>query len=232
MATRSSRRSSAIREVENSDEILLGVFENIDDPDAYYGLTQDASLSTVLARLEYENDGAKSLAFRGAKYDSNLRCRDPESGRDGRALIKALSDVGLSGLSNSLLQTQQSLGGSSTTQDGTFTTARRLEMWNLPVPSNNQNWSATVYKAYQSLHQASDIQSVRDVVRDGLSSTVRHLTNRNLNASSMRLQLGALAALTELDDMVNVADIQELRGLLGIFEQRSGSDLSSVSPCY
>ena len=237
-ATHSSRRSSAIREVENSDEILLGVFENIDDPDAYYGLTQDASLSTVLARLEYENDGAKSLAFRGAKYDSNLRRRDPESRQDGRALIKALSDVGLSGLSNSLLQTQQSLGGSSTTQDGTFITARRLEMWNLPVPSNNQNWSATVYKAYQSLHQASDIQAVRDVVRDGLSSTVRHLTNRNLNASSMRLQLGALAALTELDDVINVADQQELQGLLGVFAQRSKwmmsgqyGDVSQILSC-
>ncbi|KAM7216481.1 hypothetical protein V8F06_008104 [Rhypophila decipiens] len=237
-STRSSRRSSALREADNSEEILLDIFENIDDPDAYYGLSQDASLSTVLARLEYENDGSKSLAFRGAQYDSNLRRRDAESRKDGRALIKALSDLGLSGLSNSLLQTQQSLGGSSTTQDGTFTTARRLEMWNLPVPSSTDNWSATVYKAYQSMHQASDIQTVRDVVHEGLSSTVRHLTNRNQNFASMRHRLAALAALTELDDVLSTADQQELQGIFDVFEKRSKwmmsgqyGDVSQILSC-
>lgn len=237
-SSRSSRRSSALREADNSEEILLDIFENIDDPDAYYGLSQDASLSTVLARLEYENDGSKSLAFRGAQYDSNLRRRDPESRKDGRALIKALSDLGLSGLSNSLLQTQQNLGGSSNNQDGTFTTARRLEMWNLPVPSSTDNWSATVYKAYQSMHQASDIQTVRDVVHEGLSSTVKHLTNRNQNFASMRHRLAALAALTELDDVLSIADQQELQAVLDVFEKRSKwmmsgqyGDVSQILSC-
>ncbi|KAK3322301.1 hypothetical protein B0H66DRAFT_619840 [Apodospora peruviana] len=237
-SSRSFRRSSAVKEIQDSSEILLDIFENIDDPDAYYGLTQDASLSTVLARLEYENDGGKSLAFRGAQYDSNLRRGDPESQRDGRALIKALGDLGLSGLANSLLQTQQSLGGSSSTRDGTFTTARRLEMWNLPVPSTNDNWSATVYKAYQSMHQAADIQAVRNVLHEGLKSTIKHLTNRSLNASSLRHQLGALAALTELDDLLNVSDQPELQSTLGVFENRSKwmmsgryGDVSQILSC-
>src|SRR5690606_17422934 len=88
-STRSSRRSSALR-AEDSSEVLLDIFENIDDLDAYYGLDQEAWLSTVVARLEYENDGGKSLAFRGAQYDSHLRSRDSASRPDGQALIKAL----------------------------------------------------------------------------------------------------------------------------------------------
>ncbi|KAK0621491.1 hypothetical protein B0T17DRAFT_608684 [Bombardia bombarda] len=238
-SSRSSRRSSAIREIEDSSEILLDIFENIDDPDAYYGLTQDASLSTVLARLEYENDGTKSLAFRGAQYDSHLRRRDePASRKDGQALIKALSSLGLAGLSNSLLQTQQSLDGSSTSLDGTFTTARRLEMWNLPAPSSNENWAVTVYKAYQSMHQAHDLSAVRDVVHEGLRSTIRHLTSRDLNTLSLRHQLGALSALAELDDILNVSDQGELQGTLGIFQERSKwmmsgqyGDVSQILSC-
>ena len=220
-SSKGSRRSSALRETEDSSEILLDIFENIDDPDAYYGLNQDASLSSVVARLDYENDGSKSLAFRGAQYDSHLRSRDAASRQDGQALIKALSSLGLAGLSNSLLQTQQSLDGSSESLDATFTTARRLEMWNLPAPPTNDNWAVTVYKAYQSMNQAPDIDSVRGVIHEGLKSTVRHLTSRSLNTSTLRHQLGALAVLAELDDVLNVADQSELKHALETFEKRS-----------
>lgn len=220
-SSRGSRRSSVIKEIEDSSEILLDIFENIDDPDAYYGLNQDASLSTVLSRLEYENDGGKSLAFRGAQYDSHLRGRDTASRQDGQALIKALSSLGLAGLSNSLLQTQQSLDGSSDSLDGTFITARKLEMWNLPAPSSTDNWAVTVYKAYQSMHQAPDIDTVRSVVHDGLRSTLRHLASHSLNTVNLRHQLGALAVLAELDDVLNVTDLSELQSTLERFEKRS-----------
>lgn len=219
--TRQSRRSFATQELANMSEILLDIFENIDDPDAYYGLTQDASLSTVLARLEYENDGAKSLAFRGAQYDSHLRRRDAASEQDGQALIKALSSLGLAGLSNSLLQTQQSLDGSAKSLDSTFTTARRLEVWNLPAPPATENWAVTVYRAYQSMHQASDITIARAAVHDGLTRTLKHLTGRSLNTSTLRHQLGALATLAELDDVLNIGDLSELDDIIKHFQERS-----------
>ncbi|KAK4123161.1 hypothetical protein N657DRAFT_681296 [Parathielavia appendiculata] len=229
-SSRGSRRSSAIREIEDSSEILLEIFENIDDPDAYYGLSEEASLSTVVARLEYENDGSKSLAFRGAQYDSHLRSRDSASRQDGKALIKALSSLGLAGLSNSLLQTQQSLDGSSDSLDGTFTTARRLEMWNLPAPSTSDNWAVTVYKAYQTMHQAPDLDAVRSAVHDGMRSTVRHLISGSLNTSTLRHQLGALAVLAELDDVLNVTDQSELQHALEGFDKRSKWMMSGRYP--
>ncbi|KAJ4398775.1 Serine/threonine-protein kinase tel1 [Neurospora sp. IMI 360204] len=236
--TRQSRRSSAIQGLGDTSEILLDIFENIDDPDAYYGLTQDASLSTVLARLEYENDGAKSLAFRGAQYDSHLRRRDVASQQDGQALIKALSSLGLAGLSNSLLQTQQSLDGSSKSLDSTFITARRLEIWNLPAPPASENWAVTVYKAHQSMHQASDIDMVRSAVHDGLARTLKHLTGKSLNTLTLRHQLGALATLAELDDVLNVGDLSELNGIINDFQARSKwmmsgqyDDVSQILSC-
>ncbi|KAH7631640.1 hypothetical protein B0T09DRAFT_106375 [Sordaria sp. MPI-SDFR-AT-0083] len=219
--TRQSRRSSAIQGLADTSEILLDIFENIDDPDAYYGLAQDASLSTVLARLEYENHGAKSLAFRGAQYDSHLRRRDVASQQDGEALIKALSSLGLSGLSNSLLQTQQSLDGSSRSLDSTFTIARRLEVWNLPAPPATENWAVTVYRAYQSMHQASDINIVRSAIHDGLTRTLKHLTGKSLNTLTLRHQLGALATLAELDDVLNIGDLSELDDVVKHFQARS-----------
>jgi ataxia telangiectasia mutated family protein len=218
--SRASRRSSANFE-EDSNELLLNIFENIDDPDAYYGISQDPSLSSVISRLEYENDGAKSLAFRGALYDTHLRSRAAGAHADGQALIKALSRLGLSGLSNSLLQTQQSLDGSSDSLDGTFTTARRLEIWNLPAPATSDNWAVTVYKAYQTMHQAPNVEAVRAAIHEGLKSTVRQLTNRSLNTSTLRHQLGGLAVLAELEDILNVVDKSEIELALQTFESRA-----------
>ncbi|KAG5979878.1 Serine/threonine-protein kinase tel1 [Claviceps digitariae] len=218
--TRSSRRSSAHREQDVSDT-LLTIFENIDDPDAYYGLPEDASLSTVLARVEYENDGAKSLAFRGAQYDSHIRLRQKDAGADGQALVKALGRLGLSGLSHSVLNTQELSGAGGHSLDGTFNTARRLEMWNLPAPGNSDHHAVMLYQAYQSMHNSTELSAVQQAVHDGFGEIMRSISQSSLNATALRGRLAALASLTELDDVLNISDTSEVRDMLKRFESRS-----------
>jgi ataxia telangiectasia mutated family protein len=217
---RSSRRSSAAREAEDSSETLLKVFENIDDPDAYYGLNRTASLSNVLARLEFEKDGGKSLAFRGSQYDSHLRLRDSEADRDGQSLVQILSGLGLTGLSHSLLQVQQHHDDSASL-DSTFTTARRLEIWNLPAPPSLENHAATSYRAYQSIYRTVEMDPARLAVQDGLATTMKRLATKDLRVSDLRQHLGTLAALTELDTVLGVTDFAELEKVLADFEARS-----------
>lgn len=218
--TRASRRSSAIREATNINDTLLSIFENIDDPDAYYGLPEDASLAKVLARVEYENEGHKSLAFRGAQYDSHLRQRDPASDGDAQALVKALNSLGMSGLSHSLLQTQQHIGATPSSLDTTFRTAQKLEMWNLPAPVDSDHHAVVIYRAFQSMYQATDPDLVRATIYDGFQRSMQGLTRQGLNATSIRRRLGALAALTELDDLMNVSEAAELNSILGKFKTR------------
>ncbi|PKS13290.1 hypothetical protein jhhlp_000061 [Lomentospora prolificans] len=218
--SRQSRRASAARENDSSD-LLLAIYENIDDPDAYYGLSQNSSLASVLARLEYEKDGAKSLAFRGAQYDSHIRMRDSSSEQDGKSLVRALTTLGLTGLSHSLLQTQQSLDGAPTSLETTFQTARRLEQWNLPVPASTTNYAVTVYKAYQTISQASEIVAIRKTIHEGFGETMRALSTRDYNVANLRQLLGALAVLSELDDILNAATLHDLEAVLDKFETRS-----------
>lgn len=219
--SRTSRRSSAVRDVEGSSELLLNIFENIDDPDAYYGLERPASLSTVLSRLEYEKESGKSLAFRGAQYDSHLRMRDASSDLDGQSLVKILSGLGLAGLADSLLQTHQHHNDSADSLNTAFTTARRLEKWNLPAPATLENDAAISYRAYQSVHKAVETGPAVQAIRDGLASTMRRLVTKNFKASDLRQHLGTLAALTELDDILSVSDFGELESILASFEARS-----------
>ncbi|KFA46746.1 hypothetical protein S40293_08118 [Stachybotrys chartarum IBT 40293] len=236
-STRSSRRSSSTRETD-VHSTLLTIFENIDDPDAYYGLPEDASLSNVLARVEYENEGSKSLAFRGAQYDSHIRHKNPAAEGDGQALVKALSTLGLSGLSHSLLQTQQSLSATPASLESTFGTARRLEIWNLPAPSGSDHHAVTVYQAYQSMHQAADLSIVRSTVHDGFSRTMRSLTRSGHNVTVLRNGLAALAVLSELDDLLNATDPNEMEAIFDRFQARSHwmrsgtyNDVSQILSC-
>ncbi|KAJ6444751.1 Serine/threonine-protein kinase tel-1 [Purpureocillium lavendulum] len=218
-STRASRRSSAAREADISDT-LLSIFENIDDPDTYYGLPEEASLAKVLARVEYEKEGAKSLAFRGALYDSNIRLRRPDAEADAQALVGALGTLGLAGLSHSVLQTQQNNGASNGSIESTFSTARQLELWNLPAPPASEHHTVAVYKAFQCMHQATSLSAVRSVVYDGFSKIMKKLTEATVNATTVRSRLTALTALVELDDLLNVVDVNDMDKSLLKFRDR------------
>ncbi|KAK8090153.1 Serine/threonine-protein kinase TEL1 [Apiospora hydei] len=217
---RQSRRSSAVR-AQDSTDVLLDIFENIDDPDAYYGLPTSASLENVLARLDYEKNGSKSLAFRGAHLDSHIRKKDPTATSDGRHLVNTLSNLGLAGLSHSLLQSQQNLHPDSTSVDNMFDNARRLEIWNIPAPPLTNNPSAILYKAYQGCYQAVDMNIARQSIYSGLKSIMENAISRDIRKANVRHNVAVLAALTEMDDILHVADATELDDLLASFEARS-----------
>ncbi|TVY54281.1 Serine/threonine-protein kinase TEL1 [Lachnellula cervina] len=221
---KSSRRSSVNHSFEQSDmptEMMLTIFQNIDDPDVYYGVQQTADLNTALARFEYEKDGPKSLAFRSAQYDSHLRRRDPKSKQDAQALVKALDNHSLSGLSHSLLQAQQAVGMSAESLDSMFRTARKLEQWDLPVPSSCSNNAVTTYKAFQSIQTAVEHDTILQAINEGFECTMKGLTEQNLGASALHDSLQTLAVLVEMDEVLSTQGSEQIEEMLSRFQDRS-----------
>lgn len=218
--TRSSRRSSAIRAQESTD-LLLKIFESIDDPDAYYGLPDSASLGSILARLEYENNGAKSLSFRGAQFDSHLRSRDPGNKLDERHLVGTLSTLGLSGLSHYLLQAQQHHDGALAAVDLTFTNARRLEIWDLPAPLSTTSPSVALYKAFQGCNQAVTMETVTKSIKDGLGQVMQNLLKRETSTAHVRQNFATLASLAEMDEILHLTSSTQLNDHLTSFDDRA-----------
>jgi len=221
--TKSSRRSSSINS-EQSDiptSLLLTIFENIDDPDMYYGVQQNASLSTILARFEYEKDGPKSLAFRGAQYDSHIRRRDPESAQDVQSLVKALDVLSLSGLSHSLLQAQQTIGMTPASLESMFRTARKLEQWDIPVPNTSSSNSITIYKAFQAVNNGLDHSTILQAIDEGLEYTMSTLVREDLGARALHDSLQTLATLAEMDEVLSSRGSQQFEEILSRFQNRS-----------
>lgn len=223
VSVKSSRRSSGLvhHAPELPTDLLLSIFENIDDPDLYYGVPQSASLSTILARLEYEKDGSKSLAFRGAQYDSHVRRHDPESARDVQSIVEALDVLSLSGLSHSLLQAQQTVGMSTTSLESMFQTARKLEQWDLPVPSSSNNDAVTIYKAFQAVYNAPDHDAILREINEGFDSTMTRLVRDDFSANALRVALQTLTALVEMDEVFATRGSQEFEELTARFQSRA-----------
>ncbi|CZT03138.1 related to phosphotidylinositol kinase [Rhynchosporium agropyri] len=238
---KTSRRSSAVKENEFGDispEILLNIFENIDDPDMYYGVQQTASLGAILARFDYEKDGTKSLAFRGAQYDSHIRRRNPHSALDVQSLVKALDVLNLSGLSSSLLQAQQSVGMTPAALESMFRTARKLEQWDIPVPSTGTNDSVTTYKTFQAVNMANSGTAIEIAVNEGLETTMKNLVLGELSASALHSSLQTLASLVELDEVFTSRGSPQFEEILSRFKNRSTwmktgrfDDISQILSC-
>ncbi len=140
---------------------------------------------------------------------------------DSQSLIGTLGSLGFSGLSNALLQNQQSLDNSSSAVDSTFDTARKLETWNLPTLGSTSNPSVAIYKAYQAWNQATELSVVKQVVWSGFSDIIQNVLRDDISASSLWNHLGGLAILTELNDAVDVVNSTELEQLLETFSSRT-----------
>lgn len=218
--SRSSRRSSISKPVESHD-ILLSIFKSIGDPDIFYGVQQNASLDTVLERLEHEHDGLKSLAFRGARYDSSLRREQRSSLSDAHALVNALSTLSLDGLAHSVLQSQQGANLDMVSTRRMFETARKLEQWDLPMPAIYDDDAVTVYKTFQAINLAEDRPSVIKIIETGLESTMLALVKATSRATVAHTLLPSLAALTELDEVMSASSSEEFEEMLDRFQRRA-----------
>jgi ataxia telangiectasia mutated family protein len=221
---KSSRRSSfkdGLEQHEMPVDILLDVFQSIEDPDMYYGVQQTSNLSTILARFEYEKDGPKSLAFRGAQFDSHIRRGDSEADKDAQSLVKALDVLSLSGLSHSLLQAQQSVDMSASSIESMYQTARKLEQWDIPVPDVSSNNSIAVYKAFQAINIADDHASIRDALDESFNCTMSALVSKDLGVSDLHSSLQTLAALVEMDEIFSTRGSEQIEEMLTRFEARS-----------
>lgn len=216
-AAKVSRRSSGIK-FEEPTNLLLHIFENIDEQDAFYGVQQPSSLTSMMARLEYENAGFKSLSYRGAHYDSNLRLMKGVYPEDEGNMIKILDILDLNGLSQSLLSKMVNTGPHAI--DSMLRTARKLEQWDISAPISHVSSTSTVYRAFQSINNSVDPKGLSFALNTGIKESMEALMTGNVASSSLQATLSTLSILTEADETFSSRDTRELEETWSRFASR------------
>ena len=208
-AMRASRRSSS-QKIQEPTELLLTIYRNIEDPDSFYGVQQQSSLSAISDRLEFERDGPKSLSFRGAQYDSQLRHSDGQGRADYRGLVNAFSNLELNGLSMSLLQDQRARLSDIDGARDMYRSARKLEQWDLPSPASHKGEEAMIYRSFQYMNNSVDHHALKMKLRHGIADIMTQMTGKDQTESSMRSMLRGLAVLTEADEVLASVNAEQL----------------------
>ncbi len=216
---KASRRSSVAKTDEPSD-LLLHIFENIDEQDAFYGVQQPSTLSSMMARLEYEHASFKTLSFRGAHYDSQIRQSKGSYQPDNESMVRVLDSLDLNGLSQSMLGKLSHTG--PTTVDSMLRTARKLEQWDISVPTSHTSGASTIFRAFQGINKSTDCVMIKSALNLGFSESMRQLLSGGNADASVYTTLNNLAILAEVDDSVSSSGKEQLQEVWSRFDLRSG----------
>lgn len=217
VAKSSRRRSSAIK-FQEPTQLLLDIYQSIDEQDAFYGVQQPSSLSSMMARLEYEHAGFKSLSFRGAHYDGQIRHSLGGGLIDEESMVRALDSLDLNGLSQSVLGKMTTTGPNAI--DSVLRTARKLEQWDISVPASHDSSASTIFRVFQGINNAVDPESLQISLKTGFTDAVNQLMVGEGAQSSIHTMLGSLAILTEVDEIVSSKRSEQLYEALERFKAR------------
>ncbi|KAJ4338616.1 Serine/threonine-protein kinase tel1 [Ascochyta clinopodiicola] len=198
-----SRRSSILAPPPKlPTDLQLAIYKNLDEPDSFYGIDRGSNLSAVLDRLDYEEDGVKSLIFRSARLDSQMRRHNELEPADTRGTVRSLIMLNMNSVTHSLLLNDQFRHIGEDIVESTLHTARKLGQWDIKAPETNHTESATLFKAFQGLHFAKTPEQAQDNFDQQMLATLNFLTGRNSSSVPTKIRLRTLAALTEADEVL------------------------------
>jgi ataxia telangiectasia mutated family protein len=207
----SSRRSSVLVEAPKLPiNLQLSIYKNLDEPDSFYGVEQGSNLLSVLDRLEYEGDGVKSLLFRGARLDSQMRRLDAFEPSDSRGTVKSLIMLNMNSVTHSLLSNNQFRDIGDDVVESTLHTARKLGQWDIKAPETNHTESSTLFKAFQGLHFAQSVTEAKDNFERQLLATMSFLSGQSDSTVPAKVRLRTLGALTEADEVIRAERSEHL----------------------
>jgi ataxia telangiectasia mutated family protein len=206
-----SRRSSVLVEARKLPlNLQLSIYKNLDEPDSFYGIDRGSSLLSVLDRLEYEGDGVKSLLFRGARLDSQMRRTDAFEPLDSRGTVKSLIMLNMNSVTHSLLSNDQFQDMGDDVVESTLHTARKLGQWDIKAPEANHTESSTLFKAFQGLHFAKSVEEAKENFERQLIVTMSFLSGPSDSSVPEKVRLRTLASLTEADEVIRAERSEHL----------------------
>jgi ataxia telangiectasia mutated family protein len=194
------------------DDLLRSIYEDIDEPDSFYGVHQDSSLNSVMERLEYENDGYKSLLFNGARLDSQLRRHQVSSTHSGSGVVNALSQLNLNSIA---LAFQNSGIGNVGNQslDQTLLTARKLEQWDVGAPDIRASDSAVLFKVFQGLHSASQDYELGAIIDNALVIELESALLKEPGSKALHSALRTISVLEEVSEVISCRNVGMIEGV-------------------
>ena len=203
-----SRRASA-RMAQVPDAVLLCIFRNIDEPDAFHGVVQTPDLDSVADRFAFEGLGSEELLLRGAQSDSEMRIasNNQRGARDN--VINSLARLNMSSLTYDLGVNHSGGSADDDANENIIRAATRLKQWDVTLPVTGNSPSTSLYHAYQEIQQTTAHVSIAAQLRKGMSQTMAILREPQNALHSLQSCFMNLVALNEADEILSARNESE-----------------------
>jgi serine-protein kinase ATM len=216
-SSRPSRRSSAAKPTDSSD-LQRRIYRNLDDPDFFYGLQEEASLDSVMQRFSHEGNDFENLSFRSAIFDSGIKTSHLQ---DPKVVFDALVSANMNGIACAVnSQARPENGHPRSTGLHASLTALNLHQWDLPVIPTESDPSTFLFEAFRVANTSLSFANVSKSVDRGLLWLVRSVVKERKIGSALRRSMSALAALTEVKEGLGSRSSDDLKAQLLKFEKR------------
>jgi len=202
------------------EPILLRIYKEVDDPDAFYGLQQPPSFDTIIDKVDHEGDGFKALMLRSARLDSSLRCGLSDHQADSLGMMRALGILNLDSLTNSLIGVRRGHMSESTIASTVLDVSRRLDQWDVAIPATNNHSESMLFRTLQAFRSVDLVADVRVQLQSALKTTVQILAETQESSASMKTRFRDLAVLTEMQEVLEIPDASQLSDLLNVMHER------------
>ena len=218
IASKRESRRQGREATRDASDLLLEIYKHVDEQDAFYGIKQPSSLGSMMNQLEYEHAGFKSLSFRGAHYDGQIRLSLGTSDLSVENMACTLDSLDLNGLSQSMLSKMNNTGALSI--DAALQTARKLEKWDISAPSTHLSPTSTTFRVFQNLNINSDVSKIQNALHIGFSDLMKQLLIGDSMKSTEQSIFASLAILTEIDEIFSSRGPQQLEEVYSRLDAR------------
>lgn len=204
---RSSRRSF-VGAKNVPGEVIAKIYENVDDPDFFYGKKQEFNLAEVVSKMTHEGASQTSLSFHSAMLDSRLRMSDQGQsfGSIAQVTASSLSAANMQGISEAVRQYYEDSGNNTEPGIGLLPN----NDWDVQPINRSMTYSKDMSAWLRDLYHTSKKQDLMnkldqslllliDDVKSGVSDKAQ--TSEILTQLAMRGEIKQIMLATRPEDL-------------------------------
>jgi len=192
------------------EDLLISIYQHIEEPDSFYGVQQISDLNSVAHRLEFEGNGVQGLLLRGAQSDSLLRSGKNQQPEISKGVINCLSRLSLNNLTQQLVTNQQATGLDDNVNDTMLQAAMKLRCWDIAAPSNMQTNTSIIYRTFQAINNITSINTLAQPLERGILDVCGQMKATNPTSQMMQSSFRTLSILNEIDEALGSRGEEQL----------------------
>lgn len=189
---RDDPKNAGVDTARAEEQTLYEIYRHIDEPDGFYGISDDDLHQFLIKRFHHEKQWDKAFQFHGAALEAGST-----QASDAEGLVKSFHSFGFDSLAIKALQTSI-VTETAHTPSTSYRLGWRTETWDLP-DQDEESPGSSLYVALRAIHRERDAFSVDHTIESTIANEMERLRSLGSeNFAEIREVVQELLCLREI----------------------------------